>query len=252
MLDLQKASVFKRLGAFLLDFILFITLTAGGWLLFSRVVKYDDCAKKLEGFYEKYEQAYDIDFSISAEEFEKLSEAELKKYEDANKAMNQDEDALYCYNMKIYLEMMLLSSSILLSITVLEIVIPLILKNGQTVGKKIFGLCLMHKDGVRVSVIQVCFRALLGKYVIETMLPVMIYLLKAYRALGTTGSLIIAVLVMVQLFIIIYSRANCAIHDKLCNTVVVDYHSQMIFDSEEELIAFKEALAAERAEEADY
>lgn len=252
MLDLQKASVFKRLGAFFLDFILFITLVTGGWVLLSRVVKYDDCAKKLEGFYEEYEKVYDIDFSISAEEFEKLSEAELKKYEEANKAMNEDEDALYCYNMKIYLEMMLLSSSILTAYIILEIVIPLILKNGQSVGKKIFGLCLMHKDGIRVSVIQVCLRALLGKYAIETMLPVMIYLLKAYGALGTTGSLIVAVLVMVQLFIIIYSRANCAIHDKLCHTVVVDFKSQMIFDSEEELIAYKEAYSAEMAARAEY
>ena len=252
MLDLQKASFFKRLGAYLLDLILLVILVTGGWAMFSEIVGYNECTKNLESFYEKYEQLYDVDFSISAEEFEQLPDEELQKYTDANAAMNEDEEALYLYNMKIYMEIMLASASILLAYTVLEIVIPLILKNGQTIGKKVFGLCVMHKDGVRVSVIQVCFRALLGKYVIETMLPVMIYLLKFYRALGTTGSLIIAVLVMVQLFIIIYSRANCAIHDKLCNTVVVDFHSQMIFDSEEELIAYKEQYSAEMAARAEY
>ena len=252
MLDIQKASVFKRLGAYLLDFILLVTLVTGGWAMFSRIVDYNDCAKKLESVYDRYEQEYGIDFSISMEEYEVLPDEELQKYTDANKAMNEDQEALDVYNLKIYLEMMLASSSILLAYTVLEIVIPLILKNGQTVGKKVFGLCVMHKDGIRVSKIQVCFRALLGKYTIETMLPVMIYLLKYYKALGTTGSLIVALLVMAQLFFLLYTRTNRAIHDMLCNTVVVDYHSQMIFDCEEDLIAYKEAYAAEMAKEADY
>ena len=252
MLDIQKASVFKRLGAYLLDMILLITLVIGAWSMFSHVVKYDDCAERLKGYYEKYEQEYGVDFSISMEEYDALEDAELQKYIAANEAMNQDQDALDVYNMKIYLEMMLISSSVLLAYTILEIVIPLLLKNGQTVGKKIFGLCVMHKDGVRVSAIQVCFRALLGKYTIETMLPIMIYILKIYRALGTTGSLIVALLVMVQLFFVLYTRTNRAIHDMLCNTVVVDYHSQMIFDCEEDLIAYKEAYAAEMAKEADY
>ena len=252
MLDIQRASVFKRLGAYLLDLILLVTLATGGWALFSRLVNYDECAVKLKGYYEKYEQEYGVDFSISAEEYEALSEEEIQKYTDANKAMNEDEDALYTYNMKVYLEIMLASSSILLAYTVLEIVIPLILKNGQTVGKKVFGLCVMHKDGVRVSVIQVCFRTLLGKYTIETMPFVLWFILVTYQALGLIVGFLISLVAMAQMIIVIFSRGHSAIHDKLCNTVVVDYHSQMIFDCEEDLLAYKEAFAAEMAKEAEY
>ena len=50
MLDIQKASVFKRLGAYLLDMILLITLVIGAWSMFSHVVKYDDCAERLKGY----------------------------------------------------------------------------------------------------------------------------------------------------------------------------------------------------------
>ena len=252
MLDLQKASVFKRLGAYLLDLILLATLAVGAWAMFSPAVGYNEYAVKLKGYYEKYEQEYDIDFDISSEEYEALSEEELKKYTDANEAMNQDEEALYVYNMKVYLEIMLASSSILLAYTVLEIVVPLILKNGQTVGKKVFGLCVMHKEGVRVSAIQMCFRTLLGKYTLETMPFVLWFILTAYQALGIVVGFVISLLAMAQAIILIFSRANCAIHDKLCNTVVVDYHSQMIFDCVEDLIEYKEALAAEEAENAEY
>ena len=53
---------------------------------------------------------------------------------------------------------------------------------------------------------------------------------------------------MVQTFILIYSRANCAIHDKLCKTVVVDQNEQVIFETREDLIAYEEQCEAENAE----
>ena len=37
------------------------------------------------------------------------------------------------------------------------------------------------------------------------------------------------------------------IHDLLAGTVVVDYMSQMIFDTPEAMIAYKEKIAAEQA-----
>ena len=50
----------------------------------------------------------------------------------------------------------------------------------------------------------------------------------------------------------IASKTNSAIHDKLASTVTVDLASQMIFDTQEELIKFKEQKAQEAASRAEY
>ena len=248
MVDLQKASLVKRIGALLVDLVFFALLVYGGLNLFGRAVNYSTYTKQMDDIMSKYGQEYGVDFDISAEEFEELSDEEIEKYNAASEAINNDEAAMEVYNTRIRLELMMASSSLLLAYTVLEILLPLILRNGQTIGKKMFSLCLMHKDGYRVGALQVCFRALLGKYLIETMVPVMIYALKRYGKLGTTGSLIMGGLVMAQAFILIYSRANCAIHDKLCKTVVVDQNEQVIFETREDWIAYEEQCEAENAE----
>ena len=65
--DLQKASMWKRISAFLFDFIMIAIVAVGIILLLSSVLGYDTYTDKLETFYEKYETEYGVDFDISAE-----------------------------------------------------------------------------------------------------------------------------------------------------------------------------------------
>jgi hypothetical protein len=51
----------------------------------------------------------------------------------------------------------------------------------------------------------------------------------------------------VQVILMIKTQTNSAIHDVLAKTVVIDVASQMIFESEEDLIAYKEKAHAEKA-----
>ena len=50
----------------------------------------------------------------------------------------------------------------------------------------------------------------------------------------------------------ISTPTNSLIHDLLANTVVVDYASQMIFETREDMIHYKEKIHAEMAAKQEY
>ena len=133
-----------------------------------------------------------------------------------------------------------------------EFFMPLWLGNGQTLGKRIFSLCLVRNDGVKLNTMQLFARTILGKFTVETMLPVYILLMLFFGTMGLTGTLILFALLAAQVLCLMVTRTNSAIHDLIAGTVVVDKDSQTIFRTTEDLIAWKKRVAAERAARAPY
>ena len=131
-------------------------------------------------------------------------------------------------------------------------ILPLIFKNGQTLGKKVFSLCLVRVDGVQLSGYQHFIRAILGKFAVETMIPVYVAIMMLTGQ--PAGLLLLAVIAMLiaQCVIMIVNKNNSLIHDLMAGTVVVDYTSQKIFKSTDDLIAYQKKLAADRALRQDY
>ena len=68
-----------------------------------------------------------------------------------------------------------------------------------------------------------------------------------FGAIGIVGWLVAGALVIVEIILLFSTRERCMIHDKLATTVTVDLASQMIFNTPEDLIAYKEKVAAEKA-----
>lgn len=250
--DLQKASILKRASAFLLDFILLCILVTGFAFGMSALTGYDGYNDRLEAEQKQYEEQYGVSFDISQEEYGKLDDAQKKTFDDAQKAFSEDEEVLYLYNMQINLILLISSVSILLAYVVLELIVPLCLKNGQTVGKKIFGIALIRTDGVKLSTLALFARTILGKYTIETMVPLFIALMTLLGSMGLTGTLVLLLMLVLQIGLIIVTKTNSAIHDVLAATVAVDIASQMIFDSEEAMIAYKKKIHAEQAQSSPY
>ena len=186
--------------------------------------------------------------SVDAETYEKFTDAERENYDNAQKAMSEDKALQKNYAMVFSLSLVILSISIFLAIFSTEFLIPLWLGNGQTVGKKVFGICLMRIDGVRVSRLSLFARAVLGKYTIETMIPILILMMFMFGVIGFVGTVVLLMLLGLQIGVMIYTNTNSMIHDLFASTVVVDMASQMIFDSPEALLAYKEKVAAEYAE----
>ena len=244
MLDFYKASPIKRFVAYMIDMILLLIITAGVVAGIFSKMNFNTYREELVSYYEKYEQQFGVDMSVSVDT---LSEEDQQKYVDALNALNSDEGALSVLSSIVKIAWLSLAVGLLVAYIILEVMLPLIFKNGQTVGKKAMGLCVMHKEHVKVSVMQVIYRAIVGKYFVETLVPITMILLQLSRTLGTTAVLILSAIVMTQGFVVLMSQANCGIHDKLFKTMVADYEQQYIFDTLEEKRAYEQELEEREA-----
>lgn len=250
--DLQKASMLKRISAFTFDVILLACLVVACALGVSAVVGYDDYNAQMNGIYEEYATKFGVDVNISLEEFEKLSEQEVAKYNAAVEAINQDPEATRLYSLVINLTLVIATTSFLLAYVLLELLVPLRLGNGQTLGKKIFGIALMRTDGVKVTPLMMFVRTILGKFTIETMIPVLIIIMLLFGIVGSFGTLIIGLILLTQVILLIATRTNSTLHDLMACTVAVDMVSQRIFDSPEARMEYMKRISAEAAAKAEY
>lgn len=250
--DLQKASTLKRLSAYIFDVILLVVLITGVAFLLSSILGYDNYSNQLTECYEKYEDQYGVNFDLTQEEYDKLSPEAKQRFDEASAALSKDQDAIYAFNMMFNLILVILSLSILIGFIVLEIIVPNFIGNGQTLGKKIFGIALMRTNGVKINTICLCIRTILGKFTIETMIPVLLIIMIFFGVIGIMAPIIIGILLVVQGALLIITRTNSAIHDLIADTVVVDMASQLMFNSELELLDYKKKIAAEKANKKPY
>lgn len=251
-MDLQRASMWKRISAWLFDGILMASLAVGLAFVLSMLLGYDGYSAQVDAAYEYYETQYGIKFDISQEEYLTLPEQTKQTYDAAYAALIADEAAMHAYNMVVNLSLLIVTIGILLSIIGLEFVVPLFFGNGQTLGKKVFGIGLMRTDGVRMNTVQLFVRTVLGKYTVETMIPVYIVIMLFWGTMDITGTIIIGALLLAQAILVGATRNRSAIHDLLAGTVAVDIASQRIFASSEELLAYTKKIHAEQAARQTY
>lgn len=247
--SLQRAGMWKRISAFLFDAILLGILAVLFAFLLSSVLGYDRYVDTLNRCYEAYGEQYGVDFQTSLSQYDSMTEEEKQQLEEAYRAVGQDEEAAYAYQMTIRLTILMVSLGILLACLIWEVLIPALLQDGQTLGKKIFSLGVMRSDGVRLGGVQLFVRSILGKYTVEIMIPVLVAMMLYFGSTGLPGTLLILGLALVNGCLFLFTYAHTPIHDLLAGTVVVDLPSQRIFPTREDMIAFKEQLAAEKAAE---
>ena len=256
MNDLQKASLGKRIIAAIFDGILMSTLAVGLAVVLSFCLGYDTYYEDYTAIIHRYEQQYGIDLQITTEAYENMSPAEqadyMEKWNAVDAALRQDAEYTALNLRLLNLRMIILSFSLLAAVLVIEFFVPLLFGNGQTLGKKIFGIGLMHVEGIRVTGPQMFIRAVLGKFTVELMLPVYIALLTLNGGLGIVGPALLAVLGIVQIICLVITRTNAPIHDIFASTVAVDFASQRIFEDREDRDNYIKQIHAEQAARADY
>lgn len=250
--DLQKASMWKRISAFLFDGILLSVVAVLCMFLLSGLMGYNGYAETVNRAYDTYGAQYGVDLRMSGADYEALDDAGKERAEKALAALNGDAESRHALGMMMELSLLIASFGILMGFLLLEFMVPLLLKNGQTLGKKIFGLAVMHTSSVKISGPMLFARAILGKYAMETMVPVYILLMMAFGVIGVVGPAVLFLLLILQAVVMIATHTNSAIHDLLAKTVTVDYASQMIFDSREALVAYKEKAHAEKVAKETY
>ena len=274
MLDLQKATNSNRISAFLTDLIALFIVVIGISNIFANIVGYDAKSEKLQAIYDEYEQQYIYDAfnatfgtetgPYSNEEINKMITEDEATYlewynarvAEANVELNKDEEAKALYGVVVNLSIFNVMISILVGYALLEFVVPLLLKNGQTIGKKIFGIGLMRVDGLKLSPLQLAARTFLGKYTIETMIPVLVIMAMYFSALSgdlvLLGLGVVAIIIIVECILFFKSEMSQFIHDAMAMTICIDIKSQRIFETEEELIKYKERMAEENVGKTGY
>ena len=250
--DIQKAGLWKRLAAGILDGILLSILAVGVAFLLGEIFGYDGYNTTLNESYAYYEEHYDVRFQITGEEYEALPVSERERYDAAYDALIQDETAMKAYNMVLNLSLLITTGGLLAACLVLEFGLPMLFGNGQTVGKKVFGLGVVRVDGVRTTPLQMFVRTVLGKFTVEIMIPVYVLLMIFFNTTGLGGTLLLGALLVAQILIMALTANNSLIHDLLAGTVVVDVASQMIFRNTQDLIDYKKRLSREQSDRQNY
>lgn len=250
--EIQRADFWKRISAFLFDFIMLGIVVVGVATLLSVVFNYDyyaDIANEVEA---EYAERYGIDPNISSEDFNALTEEQKAPYIACDEARQKDERLIIAYNIMMNLVLLIVSVSILVGFLIMEFAVPLFFKNGQTLGKKAFGLGVVHTNGVRLKGQAHFIRSVIGKCVIEVMVPVYIFLMILFGNLGIVGTAVLVLLFILEIFVIATTKTRSAIHDLISDCVVVDFSSQMVFENADELMEYKTRIHAEEVNKKEY
>ncbi len=251
-ISLQKANFWKRISAYILDFILTVILATGAAWAVSAIVRYDECLDSYQTrqnvFYQQVETKYEIDLEITEEDYNALTPQEQEEY-DATKTLAmqeldellQEDSEFMALHSKIFtLRLLIIAVGAFVGIVCAYFLIPLFFKNGQTLGKKVFGLAVVRTNCVKISNPVLFIRSIVGLYAMETMFPIYILTMISVGMLGIVGVIVLALFFLLQIGVMIATKTNSSIHDLLSDSVVVEYLTQQIFESGEELIAYKQ------------
>ncbi len=250
--ELQRADFWKRISAFLFDVIIFAIVFMGVATAMSAIFDYDQYLDIVEQVELEYVEKYGINPDITDEEFNALTDEQKAPYLECDDKRQQDERLIIAYNMLANLAIAIISVGILLSCVILELIVPIIFKNGQTLGKKIFGLAVVHTNGVRLHGQAHFIRSIIGKCAMETMIPAYLVLMVLFGNLGIVGVVVLGLILVLQIAVIASTKTRSAIHDLVSDTVVVDFQSQMIFENADELVAYKTRIHEEEVNKKEY
>ena len=284
MFELRKIGILKRASALLLDAILLVVLATGFMFIISLISRYEHHKDVANSYYDEWEDfrkdyikdvadyygfVYEEkgnNYTVETAEGEKASLDDildkLQKSEGQDLAtaeaygvyltLTPNEKVEAQFSLVYSLLFMMISIGTLLSYIVLEFVLPIIFKNGQTVGKKVFGIALVRQDCVKITTLALFARTLLGKFAIETMFPVFLIYMLLFGGMGMLSLILLGALAILNIVLFCATKNKTPIHDLLAGTVAVDIKLQMIFASEEELIEKKTLAAADDAKKAKW
>lgn len=260
---IQRAGIWKRISAFLFDAVILFTVAIGIAAILSAIIGYD---KTAEAYEKRERELADIieakgeykELGITFDEpRESYKDEKLTAYDKAVKeleALRQNDGTLAgSFAFLYYKAKVIVGLAFLIAFLLLEFAVPLFFKNGRTFGKKIFGIGVVHSNGVKVRGITMFARSILMKFAVETMIPMSI-LIDFYFMVETGLIMVLLAFAILSTHIIIpiVTKTNSALHDGFTSTVVIDYATQMIFESEADLVEYQKKRAAKIAAEREY
>ncbi len=256
-ITIQKANFWKRISAWMFDAVMTIVIAMGLAIPTLQIFRYDEYYEQFTAiqtvYTEQAETKYGIDFDLSAEEYNQMGEDAKSDYnqkkaeaqKEINDNLEKDEQATKLSSQLISIMVSTFCISLFLTFMVWYFVLPIIFKHGRTLGKKIFGLAVIRTNCVKISTPVLFVRSIIGLYAMETMAVLLLC------TMGSVGIIAAGLVQVLQIFVMFRTPMHASIHDLLSDSAVVDYASQQIFDTQEELEAYKAQEAAEASETSD-
>ena len=216
---LQKAPFFKRLLALMLDWMFIVILIFTCVMPMALVLKVGEYSENFDRYYTKYEKQYGVKFDLTEEQFNAMTEEELKLYEEAYNALTSDEEANAAHDALFKRMLGSIELSILAAYLVMDVLFPLMLKNGQTLGKRVFGLAVLRSAGEPASMLTILSRTVIGKFTIQTAIPALVICSILMGSRDLFGILYVVVILAANVVLMI--KKNKTLHDILADTMVV-------------------------------
>lgn len=216
---LQKAPFFKRLLALMLDWMFIVIIIFTCVIPMSFLLKVDEYSEKFDQYYSEYEKKYGVDFDLTEEQFNAMTEEELKLYEEAYNALTSDEEANKAHDTLFKHMLGSIELAILAGYLVMDVLFPLMLKNGQTLGKRVFGLAVRRANGEPTNMITILSRTVVGKFTVETAIPALVICSVLMGSLNLFGVLYVVAILVANIVLLI--KKNKVLHDILADTMVV-------------------------------
>lgn len=120
------------------------------------------------------------------------------------------------------------------SATIFFLIVPLCFKNGETLGKLMFKLCLANKLGYRYSRIQ-----LIPRFLLFVAVVVILYFVVGVNLISLG---ILTFIALISYSLTIFTKDHKAIHDYVAGTLVVDKVQSEIYKNYDEAIRVKQSI----------
>lgn len=254
-LEIQRASMWKRISAWLFDAILMVSVVVLVAYVISGIVHYDQHNARLNAVYDKHQAQFNVVFGqpeAAEDATDEEKEAYKLRYAEAEEALKSDPEAIEAYGKVSNLVLLIPTISLFIAMLLMEFIIPMLLKNGQTLGKKIFSLGVVRVDAVKISGVQTFIRAILCKYTVGLMIPLYLLMFLLLGIMGGIAFVLAFGLLLAQVVCPLMNRDHRGLHDLLSGTVVVDLPSQKVFRDAEERLEYLKKVNAENAARQDY
>ncbi len=235
----KYAKYILRIAAFVLDFILFLVLLTGVLFLLMKIFNFDYYYNILDDEYKRI--GYKI-YDEASKSYHYISENAPNFNEVIEKYKNSEIIKEYSYKVnRLVLNVPIIS--IFISMLVFELIIPLIFRNGQTIGMKCFHIALLSKSNIKIKPIQVFIRFLFGKTILMAIIPYMCLFYSLFNATGGLFGTIIIALIYIINIVLLFKGNHASLSDVIASVYPVDSQQTIFYDNEEEL---KNALQREK------
>lgn len=236
----KLASYLKRIAAVILDVICVVILAVGIAYLFSILLNFDATKDALDAKYIQYGlKVYD--------ESHKLVWVDLSSEEMSilYNAFEQDSEAVNLYGQLVDKTMIIPIIAASVSLLVFELIIPLCLKHGRTIGMYVSKIAMVTYDDIEVSFSNLFIRFLFGKLIICTLIPILCCLMIYFSMANIFILIILALIVIINIVLLFVNKRHAAIPDILGKVYVCELEGQLFFYDVEELKKAKKDKAKE-------